>query len=132
MNFAAVLAATRGVRDDLSPPPEFDGPPADLAERARRALYDVADPEFPISILDLGLIYGVTADPATGVVRVALTFTATACPCMDFITWDLRERLMREPDVERVEVETVWDPPWTIAMIPARGREILKRAGIAV
>jgi len=132
MNFAAVLAATKGHRDDLPPPPEFDAPPADLAERARRALYEVADPEFPISIVDLGLVYGVTADAASGLVTVRLTFTATACPCMDFITWDLRERLLSEPGVRRVEVETVWDPPWTTTQIPPRGREILRAAGIAV
>lgn len=132
MNFAAVLEATKGHRDDLPPPPEFDTPAADLAERARRALYDVADPEFPISIVDLGLVYGVEADEETGDVTVHLTFTATACPCIDFITWDVRERLQREPDVRRIHIETVWDPPWTTEQIPQRGRDILRAAGVAV
>lgn len=131
MNFAAVLAETRGGRT-LPPPPEWDGPPADLVERAWRALYEVSDPEFPISLVDLGLICGVAADERSGEVRVDLTFTATACPCTDFIQWDVRERLLREPGIERVQVEVVWDPPWTTARISERGRRILEDAGIAL
>lgn len=132
MNFGAVLRATEGHRDDLPPPPEFTEPAADLAERCRRALYEVADPEFPISLVDLGLVYDVEADPTRGRVVVRLTFTATACPCMDFITWDVRERLEEEPGVEEVAIEVVWDPPWTIDRITDRGREILGDAGVAV
>jgi metal-sulfur cluster biosynthetic enzyme len=132
MNFAAVLAETQGHRADLPRAPEFDAPAADLAERARRALYEVADPEFPISVLDLGLVYDVRADEQTGHVTVCLTFTATACPCMDFITWDVRERLLDEPGVTHVDIETVWDPPWTTDRIQDRGREILRAAGVAV
>lgn len=131
MNFAAVLRETQGHRD-LPPPPEFDAPPADLAERARRALYEVQDPEFPISIVDLGLVYGVSADEETARAVVRLTFTATACPCMDFIEWDVRERLEREPGIETVDIDVVWDPPWTVGRIPERGREILRAAGIGI
>lgn len=132
MNFAAVLRATQGHREDLPAPPAFDGPPADLAERCRRALYEVADPEFPISVVDLGLIYEVEADEARREVTVRLSFTATACPCMDFIQWDVRERLLRESGVERVEIDVTWDPPWTTERITERGRRILNRAGVSV
>ncbi len=132
MNFAAVLRATQGQREDLPPPPAFDGPPADLVERCFRALYEVADPEFPISVVDLGLIYEVLADEQRGAVTVRLSFTATACPCMDFIKWDVRERLLREPGVRRVEIEITWDPPWTTERISERGRRILERAGVSV
>lgn len=132
MDFSAVLAETMGEGRTLPPPPEWAEPPEDLAERARRALYEVSDPEFAISLADLGLIYGVSADEMTGVVKVELTFTATACPCTDFIQWDVRDRLLREPGVERVEVEVVWDPPWSTARISARGRRILEDAGIAL
>lgn len=132
MNFAAVLRESQGVRGDLPPPPAFDRPPADLAERAHRALYEVSDPEFPISVVDLGLIYGVDADEETGSVTVRLSFTATACPCMDFIEWDVRERLLEEPGVSDVAIEVVWDPPWTTARITERGRGILRGTGVAV
>jgi metal-sulfur cluster biosynthetic enzyme len=132
MDFGAVLRATQGRREDLPPAPDFSEPPADLAERARRALYEVADPEFPISLVDLGLVYDVRADEAAGAVTVDLSFTATACPCIDFIQWDVRDRLLREPGVERVEIRTVWDPPWTTARITERGRGLLRRAGVSI
>ena len=132
MNFGAVLRATEGKREDIPPPPEFDAPARDLAERCRRALYDVADPEFPLSIVDLGLVYGVEADGERGRVTVHLTFTATACPCMDFIRWDVTERLMEEPGVRDVEIEVTWHPPWTTDRISERGREALARAGVSV
>ena len=130
MNFAAVLRETRGGRD-LPPPPVFAEPAADPAERARRALYEVADPELPISIVDLGLVRRVTGDETAGSVTVCLTFTATACPCMDFIAWDVRERLLKEEGVREVELVTVWDPPWTTAAISDRGRAYLKSFGVA-
>ena len=132
MNFAAVLQETQGHRLELPPAPHFEAPAANLGERALRALYEVSDPEFPISVVDLGLVYGVEADEETGHVTVTLTFTATACPCMDFITWDVRKRLLEEPDVHEVAIETVWDPPWTTARIADRGRQILRAAGVAV
>ena len=132
MNFAAVLAESKGAAHPLPPPPTWETPPADRAERARRALYEVSDPEFPISLVDLGLIYDVLADETTGRVTVALTFTATACPCTDFIQWDIRERLLAEPGIEAVDIEVVWDPPWSTARVTDRGRQILERAGIAL
>ena len=132
MNFAAVLRESRGEGYELPPPPAFDGPARDLAETARRALYEVSDPEFPISVLDLGLVCGIEADEASGSVRVALTFTATACPCMDFIEWDVRERLLREPGISSLEIDVVWDPPWTTSRISDRGRKILERSGVAI
>jgi metal-sulfur cluster biosynthetic enzyme len=131
MNFSAALRAPRGAREALPPPPDVEAPPADLAERARRALYEVSDPEFPISLVDLGLIYGVEADERSGRVVVRLSFTATACPCMDFIRWDVRERLLREPGVDEVEIEVVWHPPWTTERITDRGRRILERVGVS-
>jgi metal-sulfur cluster biosynthetic enzyme len=132
MNFAAVLRETQGGGMRLPDPPAFASPPTDLAEAAHRALYEVSDPEFPISLVDLGLVYGVEADAETGSVAVSISFTATACPCMDFIKWDVRERLLREPGVRQVEIETVWDPPWTTDRITKRGREIMRRAGVSV
>ena len=94
-----------------------------------RALRDVMDPEFPISIVDLGLIYGIRW--AGEVVELDLTFTATACPCMDFIHEDIRDRLLREPGVGEVRIRQVWDPPWTRERISAAGRAVLRRHGVA-
>jgi len=130
MNFAAVLADSQGHGEELPPPPAFDGPPSDLAERARRALYEVADPEFPISVVDLG-VSGIAADETSGEVTVSLTLTSTACPCMDFIEWDIRERLLQETEIREVTIEHAWDPPWTTALISKRGRKLLNSFGVA-
>ncbi len=102
----------------------------------------MADPEFPISLVDLGLVYGVRVDEGAGgegteetagaEVTVTISLTATACPCQEFIKWDIRERLLAEPGVGRVTVHIAWDPPWTVARITERGRDALRRAGVAV
>jgi metal-sulfur cluster biosynthetic enzyme len=94
------------------------------------ALAEVLDPEIPISLVDLGLIYDVRVDAAT--VEVDLTFTATACPCMGFIRDDIEQRLLEEPRVQRVTIREVWDPPWTTDRVTARGREQLKRLGYSL
>lgn len=93
------------------------------------ALKEVRDPELPVSLVDLGLVYGLRREGTT--VHVDLTFTATACPCMDFIREDVRDRLMAEPDVDAVEINVVWDPPWTVERMTADGREALRRCGVA-
>lgn len=92
------------------------------------ALKQVNDPEFPVSVVDLGLIYDIRR--TNGVVEVDLTFTATACPCMDFIKDDVRERLLREPGVRDVRIREVWDPPWTVERMTEAGRAALRRCGV--
>lgn len=100
---------------------------------ATRALWDalreVRDPELPISLVDLGLIYAIRRTGER--VEVDLTFTATACPCMEFIRQDVQERLLREPGVREVEIREVWDPPWTSERMTAEGRAILRSFGVA-
>lgn len=93
------------------------------------ALREVRDPELPISLVDLGLIVDVRQ--RGGHVEVDLTYTATGCPCMGFIQGDVRERLLREPGVERVTVIDVWQPAWTRARITATGRAALRACGVA-
>ena len=136
MDFSAVFADVVGRNPDLALEiPEWDAPPADLEESVWRALYEVPDPEFPISLVDLGLVYGVEVDtsPPDGArVTVTITLTATACPCVEFIRWDIRERLLQEPGVAHVDVHLTWDPPWTTARITDRGRTALRRAGVSI
>ena len=103
-----------------------EGRPAALLD----ALRDVQDPEMPVSIVDLGLVYGVERD--AGRVTVDLTFTAMGCPASDFILEDVRERLLREAGVEEVVVNVVWDPPWTSARLTRAGRDALEMWGLAV
>ncbi len=101
-----------------------------MNERLWAALSDVQDPEMPINLVDLGVIYGI--DERDGVVEVDLTFTAMGCPASDFILEDIRERLLREDGVREVRVKVVWDPPWTSARMTQAGRDALEAWGLAV
>lgn len=94
------------------------------------ALTEVMDPEVPVSLVDLGLIYEVRRTGER--VEVDLSFTATACPAMGFIQEDIRERLLREPGVAEVTTRIVWEPAWTPERITDRGREQLKGFGISL
>ncbi len=95
-----------------------------------RALCEVNDPEFPISVVDMGLIRHITREGDR--VRVDLTFTAMGCPAMEMILEDVRERLLREPGVREVQIEIVWDPPWTKERLSEAGKARLRQMGIGV
>ena len=99
-------------------------------DRLWSALAEVQDPEMPVSLVDLGVIYGVRE--SDGVVVVDLTFTAMGCPASEFIVDDVRERLPREPGVNEVRINVVWDPPWTAGRITEAGRDALEAWGLAV
>ena len=101
-----------------------------MTERLWAALAEVQDPEMPVNLVDLGVIYGVTE--TEGLVEVDLTFNAMGCPASDFILEDVRERLMREAGVREVRVNVVWDPPWTVARMTQDGRDALEAWGLAV
>ena len=96
------------------------------------ALEQVNDPELPISLVDLGLIYDVrrAADDRRRVV-VELTYTAMGCPCTAFIRQDIVERLEAESDVDHVEIIEVWSPAWTRARMTTRGRTLMRTFGVA-
>jgi metal-sulfur cluster biosynthetic enzyme len=109
-------------RDQAAAPPQV--------ERFWDALREVMDPEIPLSLVDLGLIYDIRVDGGT--VEVDFTYTATACPCAHFIQWDIAERLQREPGVEDVRLNEVWNPPWTKARVTPEGRQKLKELGVSL
>ncbi|GAA4714510.1 metal-sulfur cluster assembly factor [Brevibacillus fulvus] len=100
-----------------------------LEQRCWQALRDVADPEFPVSVVDMGLIYGIRE--SDGTVKVTMTYTAVSCACMEWIEQDIRNRLLREPGVKEVQIEVVWDPPWTVERLSEEGRQKLKRWGVS-
>jgi metal-sulfur cluster biosynthetic enzyme len=101
-----------------------------LAARLWSALAEINDPEMPVNLVDLGLIYGLTVEG--GRVCVSLTFTAMGCPASDMIMGDIRERLLAEPGIEDVRLDVVWDPPWTSARLTDDGREALRAWGLSV
>ena len=86
------------------------------------------DPEIPVNIVDLGLVYDLVIEPASGGnshVRVKMTLTAPGCGMGTIIASDARQKLLYLPGVEEAEVEIVWDPPWHQSMITADGRKVL-------
>jgi metal-sulfur cluster biosynthetic enzyme len=101
-----------------------------VTEKLWAALSEVQDPEMPVNLVDLGLIYDIREQQ--GVVDVDLTFTAMGCPASEFILDDVRDRLMREPGVSEVRINVVWDPPWTAARLTEEGRDALEQWGLAV
>ncbi|MFZ0217125.1 MAG: metal-sulfur cluster assembly factor [Candidatus Dormiibacterota bacterium] len=107
----------------------MDGCGLDL-DALRDALRDVDDPEMPVNIVDLGLVYGLRE--SAGEVTVDLTFTAMGCPASAFILEDIEERLLREPGVGSVHVNVVWDPPWSTRRLTEAGRDALEVWGLAV
>ncbi len=115
-----------GGRDQWSEP--MAEAPVDLHEGVIECLREVLDPEIPISLVDLGLIYGVAIKGHD--VTIDLSFTATACPCMEFIKEDIRDRLEQENWISSVRIDEVWDPPWTTDRITPQGRALLKKLGV--
>ena len=101
-----------------------------MSARLWAALAEVQDPEMPVNLVDLGVIYGIAE--TDGVVDVDLTFTAMGCPASDFILDDVRERLLREDGVREVRINVVWNPPWTAARLTQEGRDALEAWGLAV
>lgn len=84
----------------------------------REMLKEVKDPELFVNIVDLGLVYGVTLEPATDApdkqkIGIDMTMTSPACPAGPQLIGDTKRVLGAHPDVEAVEVRIVMDPPWT-------------------
>ena len=96
----------------MSPSPfPYDGP-ADLLPAIVSALEKVIDPEVALNIVDVGLVYGVQVDDRQAQVRV--TMTSAACPVADVIIDDIWCELSRVvPETLQIDVELVWEPPWT-------------------
>lgn len=93
------------------------------------ALRDVADPELPVSLVDLGLVCDVRR--AGTRVEVDITFTATACPCMSFIRQDIEERLRKDTSITDVVISERWDPPWNTDRMTVEGKALLQTCGVA-
>ena len=86
-----------------------------------KALCQVVDPELDCNIVDLGLVYGIAIDGAK--VTVTMTLTTPGCPMHESIAWGVKCALLNLEGVENVDVQVVWDPPWTPARMSEYGRE---------
>jgi metal-sulfur cluster biosynthetic enzyme len=88
------------------------------------ALKNVYDPEIPVNIVDLGLVYDVRVTDEN-VVTVKMTLTARGCGMGTFIAADAKNKLMSIPEVTDANVELVWDPPWTPQMVSEEAKRKL-------
>jgi metal-sulfur cluster biosynthetic enzyme len=101
-----------------------------VEERVWAALAEIEDPEMPVNLVDLGLVYGVRVEGGRAIID--LTFTAMGCPATDFILEDIQGRVGALRGVDEVDVNIVWDPPWTAARLTQAGRDALEMWGLAV
>ncbi len=135
--------------DSVEPPPKappLAGPPAGAAPRQRdylegflsrqpepaaegdealrdaviAALREIFDPEIPVNIYDLGLVYGVGIKD--GHVTITMTLTTPHCPVAESMPAEVEIRTMAVPGVASAEVQLVWDPPWDPSMMSDEAR----------
>lgn len=89
-----------------------------------QTLHRVNDPEVGVNIVDLGLVYSTEIQGDN--VRIVMTMTTPACPMHSYLTEEVREAILGQYDaVENVNVELVWDPPWSPRMISEQGKRQL-------
>jgi FeS assembly SUF system protein len=91
-------------------PPETPAA-ASLEEQIVAALRTCYDPEIPVNIYELGLIYGLDVTPA-GAVAVRMTLTSPMCPAAGSLPPEVQAKIREIPGVTDVKVDVVWDPPW--------------------
>jgi ring-1,2-phenylacetyl-CoA epoxidase subunit PaaD len=102
----------------------------ELKDKVFECLLDVKDPEIPsISIVDLGMVSRVSLRSGGVIIYVLPTFMG--CPALEIIQKNIKEAVGRLGEAGDVEVEYVYDPPWTSDRITSKGREELKKYGIA-
>ena len=98
--------------DAMAEPPEVDVPREHrLCAPIIKALRDVYDPEIPVNVLDLGLIYDVSMEEEK--VNIRMTLTAPGCGMGPMIAENVRSQLLTLPGIKEAKVEMVFDPPWT-------------------
>ena len=96
-------------------------PGGDLYEAVVAALKEIFDPEIPVNIYELGLIYGVDITPE-GSVAITMTLTTPHCPVAESMPGEVELRVSSVPGVRDAEVNLVWDPPWDMAKLSDEAR----------
>ncbi|MBK6286520.1 MAG: putative Fe-S cluster assembly protein SufT [Gammaproteobacteria bacterium] len=91
-------------------------------EQVYQALETVYDPEIPVNIVNLGLIYSVAIDQATATVSIRMTLTAPGCGMGPVLVGDVEYRVAKVPNVRHVAVDLVFDPPWSREMMSDEAR----------
>jgi len=92
-------------------------------EEIVKALKGCYDPEIPVNVYDLGLIYDIAIK--AGKVSIKMTLTAPGCPMAKMISYDIEAKLKKVKGVNEVSVEVVWDPPWTPDRMTDEAKRVL-------
>lgn len=93
-----------------------------MNERVIELLRTVYDPEIPVNIYDLGLIYRIEINENSDELQVDMTLTAPSCPAADFIVEDVRQKLETISELKRVDVNLVFEPEWTKDLMTEEAR----------
>lgn len=101
--------------EDANKQPETDE--MKIVSRAVELLKTVYDPEIPVNVYDLGLIYRIEYTEEDKTLHVDMTLTAPSCPAADFIVEDIRQKLVSIPGPEKVDLRLVFEPEWNQDMM---------------
>ena len=97
-------------------------------ENVRDSLKKCMDPEVPLSIVDMGLIYGIDVT-ANNDVNIKMTMTTKGCPLHETMVDDVKRYAKKVSGVKNVDVEIVWDPPWTMDKMSDEAKAMMKTMG---
>jgi metal-sulfur cluster biosynthetic enzyme len=99
--------------------------PAVTAEQIRESLSKCMDPEIPLNIIEMGLVYGIDISESNDV-HIKMTMTTQGCPLHQTLVADVTRYAKKVPGVNNVKVDIVWDPPWTLDKMSDAARAKLK------
>ena len=97
-------------------------------EQIKNSLKQCMDPEVPLSIVDMGLIYGIDVNENNDV-DIKMTMTTQGCPLHETMVDDVKRYTKKVSGVNNVNVEIVWDPPWTMDKMSDEAKEMMKKMG---
>ncbi len=99
----------------------LDTQEARVLDAIKMVIKTVYDPEIPVNVYDLGLVYGIDIDK-DGVVDLKLTLTSPSCPVAEELPAEVESKVREVPGVSRVNLQLVWDPPWDMSMMTEAAR----------
>jgi len=97
-------------------------------DQVKASLKQCMDPEVPMSIVDMGLIYGIDVSESNDV-DIKMTMTTQGCPLHETLVQDVTRFVKKVPGVNNVNVKVVWDPPWSMEKMTDEGKAMLKSMG---
>ncbi|MET1253860.1 putative Fe-S cluster assembly protein SufT [Aliikangiella maris] len=110
-------AAALGLKSEILEFDSIDDSGEIKEEQIIQTLKGIYDPEIPVNLLDLGLIYNVDINQESKSIKITMTLTAPGCGMGPVMISDIKYRLSKVPNVKEVEVDLVFDPPWTRDMM---------------